>query len=83
MGDARALPQAAPVLCVHDEIVLECPAERADEASAWLRDCMVRGMGGFITKVPVVVEATIARDWAGTPDNGPDDSPGCLALPRL
>jgi DNA polymerase-1 len=60
-------PSAAPVLVVHDEIVLECDAADADRARDWLTDCMTRGMQGFLTRVPVVVEATIERDWSGTP----------------
>jgi DNA polymerase-1 len=60
-------PSAAPVLVVHDEIVLECDAADAEQAQAWLTDCMARGMQSFLTRVPVVVEATIERDWSGTP----------------
>jgi DNA polymerase-1 len=60
-------PEAAPVLVVHDEVVLECPADAAEEAKAWLVECLERGMGAFLRLVPAVAEATIARDWAGTP----------------
>jgi DNA polymerase I-like protein with 3'-5' exonuclease and polymerase domains len=52
---------------VHDEIVVECDADRADQARDWLVDCMTRGMEEFLTKVPVVVEAKVCRDWSGTP----------------
>jgi DNA polymerase-1 len=58
-------PDAAPVLVVHDEIVVECDAGRAEQARDWLKDCMTRGMGEFLTKVPVVVEAKVCRDWSG------------------
>jgi DNA polymerase-1 len=60
-------PSAAPVLVVHDEIVLECDVNDVEEARAWLVGCMERGMKSFLTRVPVMVEATIARDWSGTP----------------
>jgi DNA polymerase-1 len=60
-------PSAAPVLVVHDEIVLECDASDVEAARDWLVDCMERGMASFLTRVPVVVEATIERDWSGTP----------------
>ncbi|MBA2449938.1 MAG: bifunctional 3'-5' exonuclease/DNA polymerase [Chloroflexi bacterium] len=67
---------AAPVLCVHDEIVVECDAAEADRARTWLADCMMAGMGELLTKVPVVVEATIEGDWSGAevlppPPSGP------------
>jgi len=60
-------PGAAPVLVVHDEIVVECDIADADQVKDWLTECMTRGMAAFLTAVPVVVDATIARDWSGTP----------------
>ncbi len=57
-------PSAAPVLCVHDEIVVECDAGEAERAREWLVDCMTRGMESLLTRVPVVVDATIAADWS-------------------
>ena len=67
-------PSAAPVLCVHDEIVIECDVGAAEQARGWLVDCMTRGMVSFLTRVPVAVEATIAVDWSGTPlrSGGPE-----------
>src|SRR5439155_4323157 len=32
-------PSAVPVLCVHDEIVIECDAGDAETAQAWLVGC--------------------------------------------
>ena len=61
------VPSAAPVLCVHDEVVVECDVEDVEAARDWLVECMTRGMERFLTRVPVVVETTIARDWSGTP----------------
>jgi DNA polymerase-1 len=60
-------PSAVPVLVVHDEITLECDVDEAARARDWLVDCMQRGMQQFLRRVPVAVEATICRDWAGTP----------------
>jgi len=58
-------PSAAPVLAVHDELVVEADAGEAEAARDWLVDCMRRGMEGFLKQVPVEVEAVICRDWAG------------------
>jgi DNA polymerase-1 len=59
-------PGAAPVLAVHDELVVEADAGEAEAARDWLVGCMRRGMEAFLKKVPVEVEAVICRDWAGT-----------------
>ena len=58
-------PSAVPVLAVHDELVLECDEQDAETARQWLTDCMRRGMAAFLRRVPVAVEARIARDWSG------------------
>jgi DNA polymerase-1 len=60
-------PSAAPVLVVHDEVVVEVAAGDAEQAKAWLVDCMVGGMATVLTDVPVVVEAMVEADWSGTP----------------
>jgi DNA polymerase-1 len=60
-------PQARPVLTVHDEIVVEAPADAAEAAREWLVDCMTRGMQAVLREVPVAVEAQIVRDYSGTP----------------
>jgi DNA polymerase-1 len=58
-------PSAVPVLCVHDEVVLECDATEAEHARDWLVACMVQGMQSVLTQVPVVVEAKVICDWSG------------------
>ncbi len=58
-------PSARPVLAVHDELVLECDEHDAEPAREWLVACLRRGMAAFLRRVPVVVEARIARDWSG------------------
>jgi DNA polymerase-1 len=61
-------PEAVPVLVCHDEIVVECDAEQAADAKAWLEKAMIEGMdtvmrGTDEVDVPVEVEARIARSW--------------------
>jgi len=58
-------PGALPVLVVHDEIVVEAPADQADTAAAWLRQAMLDGFGNWLDPVPIVVEVTTARTWGG------------------
>jgi DNA polymerase-1 len=57
-------PSAVPVLCVHDELVIECDADAAEPAQRWLTAAMVDGMQPLLPEVPVVVEAQIGRDWS-------------------
>jgi DNA polymerase I-like protein with 3'-5' exonuclease and polymerase domains len=61
-------PRAMPVLVCHDEVVVECGAERAADAKAWLEGAMIEGMEAVLSgteevSVPVEVEARIARSW--------------------
>ncbi len=57
-------PSAYPVLAVHDEIVVECDRQDAEEVREWLADCMRRAMGAFLRHVPVEVEAAVGEDWS-------------------
>ncbi len=57
-----------PVLVCHDETVVECPAEQAADAKAWLEKAMIEGMEAVLNNAdevdaPVEVEARIARSW--------------------
>lgn len=61
----REHPDAVPVLAVHDEIVLECPAEQGEAVAAWLKECMVDAMGPILDPVPCEVEAKIVPTWGG------------------
>jgi DNA polymerase I-like protein with 3'-5' exonuclease and polymerase domains len=61
-------PEAVPVLVCHDEVVVECDAERAPDAKAWLEKAMIEGMEAVLkgkdeVDVPVEVEDRIARSW--------------------
>jgi DNA polymerase-1 len=62
------LPEdASPVLCVHDEIVMECRREDAEEVARIVREAMIEGMQRVLRSVPVEVEVTVCRDWSGAP----------------
>jgi DNA polymerase-1 len=56
---------ARPVNLVHDEIIIECRKDVAAEMLKILEDCMVRGMGRYLKKVPILVEVKITDSWAG------------------
>jgi len=58
------LGDAYPVLTVHDEIVVEAPEEYQHEVAKILQECMLEGsrLAG-VTKVPTVVEVSIAKSW--------------------
>jgi DNA polymerase I len=60
------VPSAAPILAVHDEIVLECDQQDAERAREWLERCMREGMSELLKRVPVEVEGQIGRDWSMT-----------------
>lgn len=62
----REAPGCFPVLAVHDEIVIEAPAEGINAAYSWVTRSMREGMGAFLTKVPVLVEAGVYEDWGVT-----------------
>jgi len=62
------LPGVRILLAIHDEILLEAPIGLADAAAAWLRRVMEEEMAAILGRqVPVVAEASVVRDWAGTP----------------
>jgi DNA polymerase-1 len=48
---------------VHDEFVVECPEENAEECSKFMGDCIRRGGAEFLTKVTMEYESTIADRW--------------------
>jgi DNA polymerase-1 len=52
-----------PILAVHDEIVVEAPEDRADQAAAWLKAAMLDAMTPLIDPVPVEVEISISNTW--------------------
>jgi DNA polymerase I-like protein with 3'-5' exonuclease and polymerase domains len=57
-----------PVLVCHDEVVVECDAEHAADAKAWLEKAMIEGMDTVLNSTdevhaPAEVEVRIARRW--------------------
>ncbi len=60
-------PSAAPVLVVHDEIVVECDRGEAEQTREWVRSAMRAGMETVLHRVPAEVEAIVCSDWSGTP----------------
>ena len=64
-------PGAVPVLVCHDEIAVECEAERAADVKVWLEKAMIDGMDTVVNgtderQVPVELEARVARGWGGS-----------------
>jgi len=57
--------KAKIVACIHDEIILEVEEAQALKAQQILQQVMVAAGRHYLTDVPVVVEATIADNWAG------------------
>ena len=57
----------APILAVHDEIVVECDEEDADKVEVWLKKAMVDGMDTVVNAdephVPIEVEASVSKTW--------------------
>jgi predicted site-specific integrase-resolvase len=56
------------VLVCHDEVVVECDAEKPAEVEAWLKKAMIEGMDAVMNgtddvQVPAEVEAWIAKSW--------------------
>jgi DNA polymerase I len=65
-------PGAVPVLVCHDEIVVECNAERTEDVRTWLESAMVKGMDEVVNglkadgpPVPIEVEVESGRTWKG------------------
>lgn len=69
----RAMARVRPLLLragaelihsVHDELVVECQADAAEQVAGILTCEMAAAGGEFIPEVPVEVEAGIGRSWA-------------------
>jgi DNA polymerase I-like protein with 3'-5' exonuclease and polymerase domains len=58
-------PGTFPVMAVHDEIVVEADADRAEDAQAWLKAAMIDAMAPLADPVPVEVECSVGVTWAG------------------
>ncbi|MDR3051360.1 MAG: DNA polymerase I [Oscillospiraceae bacterium] len=51
------------ILQVHDELIIECPPQEADQVSALLRDCMEHALA---LPVPLVADVHVGQDWYHT-----------------
>jgi twinkle protein len=51
------------VACVHDEIVIEVPEDRAEEAQIILKTCMRQAGEVYLHAIPVVTETACADYW--------------------
>jgi DNA polymerase-1 len=58
-------PRAVPILYTHDGVVVEVPECDADSAAEWLKQAMLDGMMPLTDPVPVVVDLSVERTWAG------------------
>jgi hypothetical protein len=63
-------PGAAPIIALHDEIVIECDEEDVDAAAAWLWHAMIDGLAEVLAlgsyegiHVPVEVEIKSGKTW--------------------
>jgi DNA polymerase-1 len=66
---ARTAPlNARIVLCLHDELLVHVPAERADQAARLVGSCLAEATGrwaaGGRARVRFIAEITIAGSWA-------------------
>jgi len=61
---ARVAPLGARLVnCVHDELVVEAPAEAAEEVATVLHDTMREAAEAFLRTTPVEVEVKVADAW--------------------
>lgn len=61
--DALPAYGARLVNCVHDELVVEAPTERADEVADFVRTTMEAAATAYLKTTPVVVEVQVADAW--------------------
>jgi DNA polymerase-1 len=62
---AERLPESARIVStVHDEVVVECPEDSADQCRGIITTAMVEAMSALFPEVPVEVEANVCTTWA-------------------
>lgn len=49
---------------VHDEVIVECSSDEAEQTASILENAMCSAGQEFVTKVPVKVDVHIAEEWA-------------------
>ena len=61
---AKDLPEGARIVStVHDELIVECPEESAEDCLRVVKDNMTKAMAALFREVPVEVEAGICQTW--------------------
>jgi DNA polymerase-1 len=61
----RRLPQSARIVStIHDEVVVECHEDAAEQCREIITTAMVEAMAALFPEVPVEVEANICNTWA-------------------
>jgi DNA polymerase-1 len=63
LDEALVEIDARLVNSVHDELVVECAADVADEARERVEHCMEAAGRDYIKSIPVVVESVVAESW--------------------
>jgi DNA polymerase I-like protein with 3'-5' exonuclease and polymerase domains len=62
-------PGVLPVLACHDEVIVKCDADKAEEAKEWLVQAMKDGMDAVVNIVEpyifIEVEASVSETWGG------------------
>jgi DNA polymerase-1 len=62
---AERLPESARIVStVHDEVVVECLEDSADQCREIITTAMVEAMSALFPEVPVEVEANVCTTWA-------------------
>jgi DNA polymerase-1 len=61
---AKQLPEPGKIIStVHDELILEVPAEQAEAVAPLVRERMAEPMEKLFPGVPIVVEVKICQQW--------------------
>jgi DNA polymerase I-like protein with 3'-5' exonuclease and polymerase domains len=58
-------PNVDLVLVVHDEVVLECAIEDADQVRTWVTECLTAGVQRYLPSVPIQVDIHVSNSWGG------------------
>jgi DNA polymerase I-like protein with 3'-5' exonuclease and polymerase domains len=56
------------VAIIHDEILAEVDADKAEEAARIIEDAMTEGFEGITSKIPITAEAKIVDRWSQAKD---------------
>eukprot|EP00916_Digyalum_oweni_P026416 GHVL01043404.1.p1 GENE.GHVL01043404.1~~GHVL01043404.1.p1 ORF type:complete len:1456 (+),score=379.99 GHVL01043404.1:481-4368(+) len=67
LGALREFPNSKVVMCVHDEILVETPANYADQVLKILEHEMVTAGQKYLKVVPCVAEGAAGDSWAEKP----------------